>query len=80
MSNYRILYGDIHNHNAHGYGVGSIERSLDIARTHLDWAESLIGREQFDAAHLHLAAARTAIGDLDLPDNQRRLDALASQL
>ena len=26
MSPYRILYGDIHNHNAHGYGVGSIER------------------------------------------------------
>ena len=37
MSGYRILYGDIHNHNAHGYGVGSIERSLEIARTHLDF-------------------------------------------
>jgi hypothetical protein len=37
LSNYRILFGDIHNHNAHGYGVGSIERSLDIARTHLDF-------------------------------------------
>ncbi|MGQ0652769.1 MAG: DUF3604 domain-containing protein, partial [Betaproteobacteria bacterium] len=37
MSGYRVLYGDIHNHNAHGYGVGSIERSLDIARTHLDF-------------------------------------------
>jgi len=34
---YRALYGDIHNHNAHGYGVGSIERSLEIARTHLDF-------------------------------------------
>jgi hypothetical protein len=34
---YAILYGDIHNHNAHGYGVGSIERSLEIARTHLDF-------------------------------------------
>ena len=34
---YRVLYGDIHNHNAHGYGVGSIERSLEIARTHLDF-------------------------------------------
>jgi hypothetical protein len=32
-----ILYGDIHNHNAHGYGTGSIERSLEIARTHLDF-------------------------------------------
>jgi hypothetical protein len=37
MSDYRILFGDIHNHNAHGYGVGSIERSLEIARTHLDF-------------------------------------------
>ncbi|HET9734397.1 MAG TPA: hypothetical protein VFP62_03940 [Burkholderiales bacterium] len=34
---FRVLYGDIHNHNAHGYGVGSIERSLEIARTHLDF-------------------------------------------
>ncbi len=34
---YAVLYGDIHNHNAHGYGVGSIERSLDVARTHLDF-------------------------------------------
>ncbi len=37
MTAYRILYGDIHNHNAHGYGVGSIERSLDVARGHLDF-------------------------------------------
>ena len=37
VGGYSILYGDIHNHNAHGYGVGSIERSLDIARTHLDF-------------------------------------------
>ena len=37
MGAYRVLYGDIHNHNAHGYGVGSIERSLDVARTHLDF-------------------------------------------
>lgn len=37
MTRRRILYGDIHNHNAHGYGVGSIERSLEIARTHLDF-------------------------------------------
>lgn len=34
---YQILYGDIHNHNAHGYGVGSMERSIDVARTHLDF-------------------------------------------
>jgi len=34
---YAILFGDIHNHNAHGYGVGSIERSIGIARSHLDF-------------------------------------------
>ena len=34
---FKIVYGDIHNHNAHGYGVGSIERSVDVARTHLDF-------------------------------------------
>lgn len=34
---YRVAYGDIHNHNAHGYGQGSIERSVEIARTHLDF-------------------------------------------
>lgn len=34
---YKIAFGDIHNHNAHGYGKGSIERSLDIARSHLDF-------------------------------------------
>ncbi|MDP6172957.1 MAG: hypothetical protein QGF09_02175 [Rhodospirillales bacterium] len=32
-----IVYGDIHNHNAHGYGLGSIERSVEIARGHLDF-------------------------------------------
>lgn len=34
---FKILFGDIHNHNALGYGVGSLERSIDIARTHLDF-------------------------------------------
>lgn len=33
----RILFGDIHNHNAYGYGIGSLERSIDIAQTHLDF-------------------------------------------
>lgn len=35
--NYQIIFGDIHNHNALGYGVGSLERSIDVARTHLDF-------------------------------------------
>lgn len=51
-----------------------------IARTQIDWAESLIARGQLDGARTHLDAARAAIGDLDLPDNQRRLDTLAAQL
>ncbi|MCP5372247.1 MAG: hypothetical protein H6907_11000 [Hyphomicrobiales bacterium] len=34
---YRLLFGDIHNHNAMGYGVGSMARSIDVARTHLDF-------------------------------------------
>jgi hypothetical protein len=34
---FRILFGDIHNHNAHGYGLGSMQRSIDVARTHLDF-------------------------------------------
>ncbi len=34
---YKIAFGDIHNHNGHGYGKGSIERSIDIARSHLDF-------------------------------------------
>jgi hypothetical protein len=37
MTRHTIFYGDIHNHNAHGYGLGSIERSIEIAKTHLDF-------------------------------------------
>ena len=31
------FFGDIHNHNAMGYGLGSLERSIEIARSHLDF-------------------------------------------
>ena len=34
---YRLFWGDLHNHNAVGYAVGSLERSIDIAREHLDF-------------------------------------------
>lgn len=37
MNDYTIFYGDIHNHNALGYGKGSLERSIDIAKGHLDF-------------------------------------------
>jgi hypothetical protein len=46
MSGYRILYGDIHNHNAHGYGAGSIRRGVN-------WdcfAHSMGGRETANTA------------------------------
>jgi hypothetical protein len=37
-TNHRTLYwGDIHNHNAVGYAKGTLERSIDLAREHLDF-------------------------------------------
>ena len=50
-----------------------------VARTELDWAESLLGRELVADARVHLDAARTAIGDLDLADSRRRLAGLADR-
>jgi len=37
QGSYRLLWGDLHNHNAIGYAVGSLERSIEIARSHLDF-------------------------------------------
>jgi len=34
---YHLLWGDLHNHNAIGYAEGSLERSIEIARSHLDF-------------------------------------------
>ncbi len=34
---YQLFWGDIHNHNAIGYAKGSLERSIDVAREHLDF-------------------------------------------
>lgn len=56
-------------------------RSLTwVARTELDWAESLLRRGSPDAASTHLDAAAAALGDLDLPDNQVRLAELRADL
>jgi hypothetical protein len=33
----QLFWGDLHNHNAVGYGQGSLERSIDLARAHLDF-------------------------------------------
>jgi hypothetical protein len=35
--NLKLLWGDIHNHNEMGYGQGSLDRSYQIARSHLDF-------------------------------------------
>lgn len=34
---YRTYFGDLHNHSAVGYAQGSLERSFEIARNHLDF-------------------------------------------
>lgn len=33
----KLFWGDLHNHNAVGYAQGSLERSIDLAREHLDF-------------------------------------------
>lgn len=33
----KLYWGDLHNHNAVGYGKGSLQRSIDNAREHLDF-------------------------------------------
>jgi len=33
----KLYFGDLHNHNAVGYAKGSLERSIDLARAHLDF-------------------------------------------
>lgn len=34
---HRLYWGDLHNHNAVGYAKGSLERSIELARAHLDF-------------------------------------------
>lgn len=34
---HKLFWGDLHNHNAVGYAKGSLERSIDLAREHLDF-------------------------------------------
>ncbi len=35
--NFQLFWGDLHNHNAVGYAKGSLQRSIEIAREHLDF-------------------------------------------
>jgi hypothetical protein len=34
---FQLYWGDLHNHNAVGYAKGSLQRSIEIAREHLDF-------------------------------------------
>ncbi|MDD3671292.1 MAG: hypothetical protein PHR01_08455, partial [Sphaerochaetaceae bacterium] len=36
-SGHQLYWGDIHNHNAVGYAKGSLERTIEIAKEHLDF-------------------------------------------
>lgn len=36
-SGHKLYWGDIHNHNAVGYAKGSLERTIEIAKEHLDF-------------------------------------------
>lgn len=36
-TSYRNFFGDLHNHNQVGYAQGTLERSFEIARNHLDF-------------------------------------------
>ena len=36
-ASHKLYWGDLHNHNAVGYAKGSLERSIDLARAHLDF-------------------------------------------
>lgn len=49
-----------------------------VARTHLDWAESLLARGETDRAAAQLDAAEAALGTLDLPESRTRLVTLRS--
>ena len=51
-----------------------------VARTELDWAESLARRLQPGAAAAHVQAARTAIGELPLTESRNRADQLEARV
>jgi hypothetical protein len=51
-----------------------------IARTNLDWAESLLSRGDVDQARSSVDAAAAAVGDLDLPDARSRIADISARL
>lgn len=66
-----------------GAAVEQMERLRSptwLARTHLDWAEALLGRGELDRSRECLDAARAAVGELDLPDARARIGSLSARL
>jgi hypothetical protein len=51
-----------------------------VARTHLDWGESLLRRGKVEPARACLDAAAAAIGDLELIDSRLRLTELTERM
>ncbi len=51
-----------------------------IARTRLDWAESLIARDDLDRARVCVDAAAAAVGDLELPDARATIAEISARL
>ncbi len=51
-----------------------------VARTQLDWAESLLDRDRVEDAAAHLDGARVALGDLDLTASRDRLADLTKRM
>jgi hypothetical protein len=49
---YQLFWGDLHNHNAVGYAQGSIERTYDIARSHLDFLAFTPHAQWHDMPHM----------------------------
>ena len=58
MSELNLYWGELHNHNELGYALGTLQRSYEIARSHLDFYA-------FTPHGLH--------ADGGIPDGYRRL-------
>jgi hypothetical protein len=49
---FQLFWGDLHNHNAVGYAQGSLERTYDVARSHLDFFAFTPHAQWHDMPHM----------------------------
>jgi len=49
---YRVYFGDLHSHNSLGAAQGSLERTFDIAREHLDFSAFMGHSQWHDIPHM----------------------------